>query len=278
MIRAVPAARNRSIVVPLAGATLVLIYILLSGIQPYQSTAGRNFHFISPDELRFWLAHWMLATPGIMLIAVDQGSHTFRYVWRRLLSLPSRQWHLVGLCYFGALAGLAVAGRSVFLLNLPITDDENTVLFGAQMWLNGELSVPILEPDGAFTQAFTYRHAGRTSAMAFPGDILFRAVSLATGLGTALYAPGRRRDRAGRCGRGSPPSRAEGSHRRGVPLGLLADGILAEHDDTLASRVSVLLGSGGLALPASHGEAVSRCTRGRALGLGRWNGFSHADT
>ena len=118
----------------------------------------------------------MLATPGIMLIAVDQGSHTFRYVWRRLLSLPSRQWHLVGLCYFGALAGLAVAGRSVFLLNLPITDDENTVLFGAQMWLNGELSVPILEPDGAFTQAFTYRHAGRTSAMAFPGDILFRAV------------------------------------------------------------------------------------------------------
>ncbi len=186
--RAVPAGRNRSIVVPLAGATLVLIYILLSGIQPYQSTAGRNFHFISPDELRFWLAHWMLATPGIMLIAVDQGSHTFRYVWRRLLSLPSRQWHLVGLCYFGALAGLAVAGRSVFLLNLPITDDENTVLFGAQMWLNGELSVPILEPDGAFTQAFTYRHAGRTSAMAFPGDILFRAVSLATGLGTALYA------------------------------------------------------------------------------------------
>ena len=183
-----PSTSNLRVGPLLVGALLLLVYIKLAQLQPYQSNAGRSFLFLSADELRFWLAHWLLATPGIILIAVAHGSRGLRSAWNRLLALTPRGWRICALCYFGLLTALAVAGRSVFLLDLPITDDENVVVFGARMLLNGELSVPILQPEGTFTEAFTYRYAGRVSALAYPGAQWFRAASIATGFGSLMYA------------------------------------------------------------------------------------------
>ena len=175
----------------LAGTFLILIYIELSAVQPFRSTAGREFTFISSDELRFWLAHWVVALPGLILMGVGLVEHLAppaRRMAARLRKMPERSWNLLALGYFVLLAALAVLGRSFFLLDLPITDDESLVMFGARMILEGDWSVPILQPDGAFTQAFTYRHEGMVSALEYPGSLLFRALSLASGLGSALYA------------------------------------------------------------------------------------------
>lgn len=175
----------------LAGTFLILIYIQLGAVQPFRSTAGRAFVFISSDELRFWLAHWVIAVPGLILMGVGLVEHLgppVRRIATRLQEMSTRNWGVLALGYFALLALLATVGRAVFLLDLPITDDESLVVFGARMILEGDWTVPILQPDGAFTQAFTYRHDGMVSALEYPGSLLFRALSLATGLDALLYA------------------------------------------------------------------------------------------
>lgn len=175
----------------LCGTFLLLVYIQLSKVQPYQSTAGIDFNHISADELRFWLAHWLLALPALVLMAlgfVDYLGPRLERLFSTLDDVRPRRWALLGLTYVVLLTLLAAAGRSYFLLDLPLTDDENMVAFGARMLLNGDLSVPILEPDGAFTQVVTYRHAGRVSSFDYPGALLFHALSIASGLGSLLYA------------------------------------------------------------------------------------------
>jgi 4-amino-4-deoxy-L-arabinose transferase-like glycosyltransferase len=175
----------------LAGTFLIVIYIELGEVQPFRSTAGRGLTFISSDELRFWLAHWLVALPGLILMGVGLVEHLGPPVRRmtvRLLEMPARGWSLLASGYFALLAALAVVGRAVFLLGLPIADDERFAVFGARMILNGDWSVPILQPEGAFSQALTRQHAGMVSALEYPGSLLFRALSLATGLDALLYA------------------------------------------------------------------------------------------
>ena len=175
----------------LCGTFLLLVYIQLSKIQPYQATAGIDFNHISADELRFWLAHWLLALPALVLMAlgfVEYLGPKLERLFSTLDEIRPRRWTLLAVAYVVLLTLLAASGRSYFLLDLPLTDDENMVAFGARMLLNGDLSVPILEPDGAFTQVVTYRHAGRVSSFDYPGALLFHALSIASGLGSLLYA------------------------------------------------------------------------------------------
>jgi hypothetical protein len=173
------------------GALLLLAYLQLAVQQPFQALAGRTFTFISGDEMRFWVAHWTLAAPGIILIALGIESRLapeLEKAWRRLVELQPADWRKLGMLYGLLLCLVAVAGRTLFLRDLPLTDDENLILFGARMILEGDLSVPILQPDGPFTQVFTYRLDGMVSAFDYPGAILFRALGLALGLDSLLYA------------------------------------------------------------------------------------------
>ena len=119
---------------------------------------------------------------------VEHAAPALKRLHGRLAGIAPRRWRLAGLGYVVLLVVLAVAGRGYFLLDLPITDDENLVVFGARMLLEGDLSVPILEPDGAFTQNVTYRHAGRVSSFDYPGTLLFHALAMGSGLGSLLYA------------------------------------------------------------------------------------------
>jgi len=174
-----------------AGAFLILVYIQLAGVQPFRATAGREFIFISGDELRFWLAHWLIAAPGLMLLAIgvsDSLGSVFGRIRKAADRLSPKHWGALSVVYFVLLVLAAALGRVLFLLDMPITDDENLVLFGARMIANGDLAVPILQPEGAFTEVFTYRHEGLVSAVEYPGGLFFRALSLVSGLGSLLYA------------------------------------------------------------------------------------------
>lgn len=173
------------------GSLLLLAYLQIAVRHPFLALAGRSFTFISGDEVRFWVAHWALAAPGIILLAWGMEPRLGPMVektWQRLVEVHRADWRKAGVLYGLVLCSLAVIGRTVFLRDLPLTDDENLVLFGARMILEGDLSVPVLQPDGPFTQVFTYRLDGMVSAFDYPGAILFRALGLALGVDSFLYA------------------------------------------------------------------------------------------
>ncbi len=111
-----------------------------------------------------------------------------RRVVARVDWLGPRSWTVAAGAFAILVVVLAHVGRRLFLYDLPVTDDENSVLFSARMVAHGELSVPLLRPLGAFTDLFTYVKDGRISSIDFPGGIFFRAASLVTGLDAMLYA------------------------------------------------------------------------------------------
>jgi len=175
----------------LAGTLLLVIYAQLPVNQPFDSQAGVFLGWISANELRFWLAHFVFAVPGFMLLALGLEPRlraTLQRTWRALDALSPRAWLGLSAAFAAVLVGVAVAGRSLFLLDLPITDDELAVDFGARILARGRLAVPVLQPDGSFTQIYTHRHGGLVTSFDYPGVLLFRALSLATRLDSLLYA------------------------------------------------------------------------------------------
>jgi hypothetical protein len=170
---------------------LLFVYARLTDILDFGAMAGPRFVHLAPQEISFWLAHVGVAVPGLWLLAYGQAPRfapRLARLWRRLSALSPRGQHVATLAYCAALFVMAVLGRWLILRGLPVTDDENAVRFGARMLAAGRLSVPDLEPDGAFTTLFTFHRDGRVMSMDFPGALLLAAASLASGLGSLLYA------------------------------------------------------------------------------------------
>jgi Dolichyl-phosphate-mannose-protein mannosyltransferase len=175
----------------LGGLALLATYAAVVAVVDAGSIAARQLNYISPGEHFLWLAHALMALPGVLLLAWGWSPRLAPAVGRlrdRVARWGPVQWRAAAAGYFLLLLLLAVVGRSVVLLDLPITDDENSVAFGGKMLARGHLSVPVLQPDGAFPERFLYRREGRISSMDFPGAIAAAAASEATGLGSWLYA------------------------------------------------------------------------------------------
>jgi hypothetical protein len=185
---------------PLLGSlALWLLYVRLGQILGYGARFGgrhsgqpvAEMAYASSTEIFFWLAHLLLAVPAALLAAwAFEGpiARALSAVTSRFEKATRTEWLVTAATYFGALAVSAWLGRELLLGNLPITDDENAVLFGARMIAEGRLCVPALEPAGAFNQTFTYVRNGCVSAMDYPGAIGFRALSLLTHLDALAYA------------------------------------------------------------------------------------------
>lgn len=178
--------------VPVALGMVLLVAFLQAGeYMQFQPTAGIALDFISPLEYRFWLSHATMAIPGVLLVAWGLApllAHRLAAVWAWGKTMPRRSWLLTACGYFAFLVLVATVGRQAFLLGLPITDDERAVDFGAQIIASGKLSVPVLQPEGAYVQKYTMVHEGMVFSMEFPGALFARALSLVTGLGSLLYA------------------------------------------------------------------------------------------
>ncbi len=156
----------------------------------FRAELGRAFHYVGWREGLFWVAHHGLALPGMLLLAHGVApwlGPRLRRGLEGLEGLADGKWRLMGLGMVALLLAWATWGRANLLLGLPITDDENGVLFGARMLLEGDLSVPLPEPAEAFPLLFTYLREGRISSMDYPGGIFFLAASLASGLGPLAY-------------------------------------------------------------------------------------------
>lgn len=150
---------------------------------------GRALVFAHWRAAVYWLSHVLLATPALLLIAHGLGlGRPLDRLASRLARRTARRWWHAAWLFAMIVFTIAVAGREYLLLDQPITDDENAVLFGARMLAEGEFRVPIPEPRAAFPLAFVYEHEGGISSFDFPGVLGVRTLSLVTGLGSTLYA------------------------------------------------------------------------------------------
>ncbi len=178
--------------IPIAlGMVLFFCFYQMGEFRSFHSTAGIALDFVSPWEFRFWLAHAALVVPGALLVAwglTPMLADRLARLWRAGVSATPRSWAIVYCGYFALLLLFAVLGREMFLLGLPITDDEQGVHFGAQIIASGRLSVPVLEPADAYRLIYTTSHEGMVFSMEFPGTLLIGALAILTGLGSLLYA------------------------------------------------------------------------------------------
>ncbi len=186
----------------LAGVGLLVVFARVGSVLGYQAGYGPplppyhkdvpiSFVWVTGGEFRLWLAHLVLVVPAALLIGwglAPRLAPAMRGLARRVDAATRRDW-IVGALVVGAcLIAYSVLGRGIVLLDRPITDDENAATFGAKVLASGQLTVPLLEPRGAFNDMFTFVRDGRTSSFDFPGVLGFGAAAIASGLGKVLYA------------------------------------------------------------------------------------------
>lgn len=172
------------------GLLLVFVFWRLDEVFHYGARFGPVLAFVSREELAFWVTHLLLGLSGAAFLGHGLSGRMAMAARRGLTAfeaLDANGWRVAAVMYGVVLFAFAHIGRKVVLLDLPVTDDENGILFGARMLLHGDVRVPLLTPAGAYNDLFTYVRDGLICSIDYPGGLLFRAGSLATG-GSLLYA------------------------------------------------------------------------------------------
>lgn len=176
------------------GGLAVVAHYSLADQVVFRSELGKSFLYLSWRESLFWISHYLLLVPGLLLMAWGLAPRVGDAIadgWRRLVDWtagPVGRQRLVLGALFVVLFASSFVGRQVLLLDLPITNDEYTLNFGADILAAGEITAPDIDPAFAFTMPYVYRGEGRICSMDFPGTMLVLAAGKATGLGHLLTA------------------------------------------------------------------------------------------
>jgi len=178
------------------GAILLYIYFRTHARQqmwfyftPYAQ--GPDFAFVSRGEWRFLLLQCVLVAPavGLLVIAFSGGLAQRVRGWLAAYAahdVPS--FRKLAFAYAALSYAIHRSARALLLRDHPVTDDENALTFGAHIVARGNLLVSELAPKGAFNELFLYERDGLVTSFDWPGGILFRALSIASGLEDHLYA------------------------------------------------------------------------------------------
>jgi hypothetical protein len=183
-----------------SGAALLLLYERIGVFMGFQADFGNHggrwggpmsFLHLSDGELRFFLAHLVLATPGALLVAWGLAP-LLEPAALRLCTLVdgarTPAWRIAAIALLGVLLAWSIVGRRAVILDQPITDDETAITFGARMVAEGHLAVPAFRPPGVFTDLYLHVKDGMVSSCDYPGGVFFAAASILTRLGSGLYA------------------------------------------------------------------------------------------
>ncbi|MDA8020499.1 MAG: hypothetical protein MPN21_23925 [Thermoanaerobaculia bacterium] len=176
------------------GGLGVIAHYSLADQVVFRSELGKSFLYLSWRESLFWLSHYLLLVPGLVLMfwgAAPRIGDRLVGLWREGVAWmrgPAGRRGVL-LAVFGTLLFTAsFVGRKVLLLDLPVTNDEYTLNFGADILAAGEVTAPDIDPAFGLTMPYVYRNAGRISSMDFPGTMLVLAAGKVTGLGFSLTA------------------------------------------------------------------------------------------
>jgi hypothetical protein len=162
-----------------------------------ETLAGLNIVFLdgytasSPGEVYFWLGHALLLFPGACLLGYALSpwlGPLLARIWQGIEQLDRRQ-QISGLLLLTVAAVLAArAGHAFFLLDYPVTDDENAARFGGQVLAMGRLMVPVPQPFGAFPNLYLYLRDGMVTSFDWLGPQLAWAIAELSGLGPWVFA------------------------------------------------------------------------------------------
>ena len=145
----------------------------------------------SPGELNLWLGHVLLLCPATLLIGYGIASSTGRLVQPiatavRGLGARERQLGLLALTLLAVAA--ARIGRALFLLDLPITDDEYAVDFGGRILASGRLMTHLAVPRESVPDLFLYFRDGAVGSFDWIGGQAVAAMAEVSRLGPFLWA------------------------------------------------------------------------------------------
>ena len=163
----------RELVARVAGYVLLLAFFGLGA-----SSNGLTITFrgdlttSSPGELNFWLGHSLLLCPATLLIGYGyarQLGPLARSIAAlvRGLSERERRLGLLGLTLL-AIVG-ARLGRAIFLLDLPVTDDEYAVDFGGRILASGHVMARLALPNESIPALFLYFRDGAVGSFDWIG-------------------------------------------------------------------------------------------------------------
>lgn len=139
---------------------------------------GWSAFYTSPSSSYvFWLIHALVALPALMLIVNSLWpllEKPLERVRTALANLQAAEWRNLSIGFFVALMAVAAFGRHIVLRDLPITDDEHSIVFGADILASGRLMIADESP--SFTDygfRYTYQRDGQITSMDYPGGVLF---------------------------------------------------------------------------------------------------------
>ncbi len=152
---------------------------------------SKGYTYSSPGEVYFWLGHALLLFPGACLLGYALSpwlGPLLARSWRGIEQMDRRQRAAGLLLLTVATVLVARAGHALFLLDYPVTDDENAARFGGQVLAMGRLMVPAPQPFNAFPRLYLYLRDGMVTSFDWPGPQLAWAVAELSGLGPWVFA------------------------------------------------------------------------------------------
>jgi len=162
-----------------------------------ETAPGLSIRFVAPftnsnaGELQFWLGMSLMLVPSGALLGYALHApiwEIFQRLRRAISAIDSRRQLLALAALFLVAVAAARIGRSIFLLDYPITDDEYAARFGGQILAMGKATVPAFEPPSALPNRFLFLHDGKLSAFDWPGVQLAWALSELTRSGPWVFA------------------------------------------------------------------------------------------
>lgn len=182
---------NRSFGLFLSILILATFLGLSNTVDGYFIRFGGGFTQHAPGELRFWLASILLVFPAAVLLGWFFQSEINKAVekiasWTTNLSKGERKKLFIFIFFFSLAA--ALIGNRFILYGYPLTDDELGSVFGAKIWLQGHLTMPLPEPFEAFKHQFMYVRDGRLANMDFPGNLAIWALDHLLGLQGGIFS------------------------------------------------------------------------------------------
>jgi dolichyl-phosphate-mannose-protein mannosyltransferase len=185
-------ARTARRVARVAGALLLLAFFGLAATSNGTTVTFRgNLTTSSPGELNLWLGFVLLLCPAALLIAYGFATRLVPFAHAladsiRGLTLRERRMGVIALTLVAVAA--ARIGRAVFLLDLPITDDEYAVDFGGRILATGHVLTNLGLPRESIPALFLHFRDGLVGSFDWIGGQAVAAVGEATRLGSFVWA------------------------------------------------------------------------------------------
>ena len=177
----------------LACGTLLLLGFatLNSSATGFQATYGPSFATLSSGELHLWLAWTLFVLPGSFMIAwaITPKVAPLLSKLDALDNLDASEEKKLLFAATLLISSFYRVLRALFLLDLPITDDEYTLSFGGKILAQGHLTTPLEIPPDIFPTLFLFATPeGNVTSFDFVGPQLVWALSHLTGTGPWPFA------------------------------------------------------------------------------------------